>query len=606
MESPKTFVHLVNDEISPIHTLLHDRSSETIITATQSPLPHGIKLWSLLRQNVLAVFQNPNNSLKLCSFENVTAIAWDRPNLGVSISATSLLVSAHSDASILLWRVSDALLTPVAAKSPAVVLPFRKIQVTPITIGLSTLAIDPFKIVVTTREGHVRIYDSTTGFEVKSASVRRGGDVGVRNLGDLGGIIVATGEWALVVANAAGHVRSWDFSPGGVDESETSGKNRRLKKAVGTPVAPTGSARSSLIGSSSAGRGYSHPKSQIFHEVKNEIRETSAELKLEKLHEETQRRLWNQINGQPSFQSSTFGVVRAGKKVGRADGNSTASNMQRNGTETLMTEQELIDYAIMISRDEAYYEHLLLSNEFDSSITSGADDHSVYSTSNSHNFSDLIDNETSETAKSQVEILTASEKTPTSVSSMPRKSFASVASTPSISTPNIGKSSTSFAFSEFLQKSSVVNLNLSLAWYDQDWDDEESHLRYKTTSKRPSLFFEQTLPPAMKELENNFPGGESADWESDGILPSSSNIELNHAFSFNHGRNSVESLRIRRSPRLSLMSTHVSPKLNPQISPSLAPTTRFVGVGVQVAPRANLMDEDEELQYVLALSLTDQ
>ncbi|KAJ3077370.1 hypothetical protein HDU98_000020 [Podochytrium sp. JEL0797] len=668
----------------PIHTLLHDTSSNTVVTAVDAPLPHGILVWRLGDTNepILRFKSSTRDS----SIANVTNVVWDRLNVPPS-AKFSVLVSGHADSACLVWHVPESSVVGGAGVAGVTIQPVRKIQVT-VSSALSALTLDPFKLIVGTVDGLIKCFDVSTGIVIKSVSVRKGGDVGH---GEDGRVVKALwgGEWTLIVATRGGWVRSWDFAPvvgefgvGGYGKMR--GKANRVGKGrfgggsgVATPVGGGGG----VARVSSTGKVFSSVKAQISHEVKAELFETSMELKREKEEEARRYKLMVKMNG--SASPSNFGVVGLGRSmvVGGAPP-ATSSSASGSGSMTRvspmgnsLTEREMIEYAMMLSMEEQNDPFSLGDSvaAYGATPTRGRgampadipksgpilDEGSIFApiSSTPPAASRSLPKLTKDLSKPPPAPSTSS-----SSSSIPQspsnpwstgKSFASVVAAAGGSSPKLSsKSSSVLAFTEsrtspsnpFYARNVPKSRFPIAAWYeDEEWEDEMDFYRprglggggdldanmYTPAKRRSSLSLSLSglLPPPVEDNEAVVGGKEPCEWEGEDLQSSNASVQQSpvqqngtpkhgsYSSSMEKrktllGSSSLESgatlQNMRgRSPRLGPLGSHVSPGMGPMISPSLAPTTRFSNVGVQVAPRATREDEEEELMFVLALSLSE-
>ncbi|KAI9342344.1 hypothetical protein BDR26DRAFT_859638 [Obelidium mucronatum] len=704
IDPSRAFNHEVNDNAMPIHTLIHEPSTNTLLTAVDAPLPAGIRICDLSSsRNESRVTLIPSLPNKAASIGNVTHVAWDRPTMPPTTNGFSVLVTGHADSSCLLWNIPEPALRNTSQSSSSTtttttIHPVRKIQVT-VSSPFATLSLDPFKLLVSTTDGLIKIYDLATGSVIKTLSVRRSGEVGPGPGPGIGGgggpgefrdrrlvTCVWAGEWNLIAATAGGHVRNWDFAPvegagesGGGKYMKLRGKKNRVGKGrfVGGVAAATGaagaggSARSSITTT----KGFTG-KAQLIQDVKTEAQATNYELKLEKEQEQRRLKLVQKINGVTSSPQN-FGFVGMGRTVvgmGPSASPSKASISPTVGS--TLTEQEMIDYAIMLSMEEDPFS-LGMAYSTTPSRSINPTTPSTYKSTNP--------------PKHPIAKPPPAPSTNTPSTSIPRspanpwstgKSFASVAaaaasastptssSTSSITTTPLAhiSSSSLLGFSEspvvttsptnpFLIRSSP-QCRFPMAWYDNDeeWEDEADFYRLyssgeggeeRRSSSSLSLSLSAVLPPPVEDNEAVVGRREPGEWgdqlcedqtlnegagieiaksckkagggtsssSSSGSLSSSASSTEKRKFllgSWGAGGGEVPStsfggIHMRRSPRLGPMGTHVSPQLRPTaiISPSLAPTTQFSGVGVEVAPRASFDDEEEELMFVLALSLSE-
>ncbi|KAI8609524.1 hypothetical protein BC830DRAFT_1085424 [Chytriomyces sp. MP71] len=726
-EAPQSFqsrslAHLSNSEPTQVHTLLHDPSSSAFITAVECPIPEAILLWSCVNtKEPLARFTHSTDAIKTSTISPVTIVAWDRSAMSpVSNSPPppTTIASGHADSSVLLWNVPETVFTSPPSSQPFNVTPHRKIHVT-VSSPLTTLHLDPFKLLASTADGLIKAYDVSTGAHIKSMSVRRGGEPGAAAV-DLVArrrvVCVWGGEWNLIAATAAGHVRNWDFAPVVIEGREGGGTGRFKKKnrvgkarfVGGGAVTPTASGTNGTGRPASGGKFSGGSKTQFSLDVKSEVMATNLELKMEKEVEERRRLLLAKMNGgaTPASPSGTFGVVGAGRTIGGIPGSAqrVASSSYASSTSSSvppMTEQEMLDYAIMLSREEqeinafslgdSAYASTLHSN-LNRSVMGDREDLTPREVRKSVPILDEnsifaprapcpVSNPKSITAKPPSGASGQATSISSSASnSIPRspvnpwsagKSFASVVASSASSSTNSLPSPGAFVFSEtaphtrdgtavprasepsptaasVFTQSPHYQFRLPTPWYEDDeaWEDERLFYQlnngtdgYTPTKRRSSLSLSLAmgLPPAMEDNEsaNAMVPREPREWDNEdsgcslreslarsvngsatrasvsSLSSSSSSLERKR---FVLGA-SMESpglvgtgLHIRRSPRLGPNALHVSPRLVPAatVSPSLAPTTSYSGVGVQVAPRATLKDEDEELMYVLELSLRDK
>ncbi|KAJ3019830.1 UNVERIFIED_CONTAM: hypothetical protein HDU68_010487 [Siphonaria sp. JEL0065] len=694
LEKSRTFTHNSNDAPSQIHTVLHETSTGTLLTAINAPLPDGLALWSLQYPDVSLLRFKPGAD-KTSTIASVTKVVWDRifmaPASTTTASTTtnnsfSILVSGHSDSSCLLWNIPESALIPpkTGIISTISIQPIRKIQVT-VSSPLSTLSLDPFKLLVSTTDGLIKAYDISTGLAIKTVSVRRSGEVG--GFGEVHDRRFVTcvwpGEWNLIVATAGGHVRNWDFAPiagDGVGYMKLRGKKNRVGKGrfsstTGTPVGGVvagvaGSSRSSTTTKAFNG------KAQLIQDVKTETMATNLELKLEKEHEQRRLKLFAKMNGVPT--PPNFGVVGMGRTIVGMGG--TGASLSKSSPPTTtpggMSEQEMIDYAIMLSREEQNDPFSLgdSATYFTPPPKASApilDENSV--------FSPFLSGPSTATSSSLPKHIstkpppapsTLGDNIAPTVSKSPTnpwgtgKSFASVAAA-AVGVPSASSSNSSIPTTPLAHKSNSSLLTFSespvaraspsnpfirsspqcrfpMAWYDDDddWEDEAGFYKlgtndgnlYTPSKRRSSLSISLSgvLPPSVEDNEAVVGEMEPGEWEDsnatrsveintqqakkDGSLSSSASSVEKRKFLLGGSTSGaatswgdVGAIHMRRSPRLGPMGSHVSPQLRPAttISPSLAPTTQFSGVGVQVAPRATFDDEDEELMFVLALSLSE-
>ncbi|KAJ3383521.1 hypothetical protein HDU84_003572 [Entophlyctis sp. JEL0112] len=348
LPDPDKFVHNTNDsEPIPIHTLIHDFLSGALVTMVQNqPSSESIRLWSLQPRKAVARFVPAmGGSLESSS---VVAVQWDRPRAGTS-AAMSLLASVHSDGSLLLWHIPESSLQQSSRESayPDQIQPYRRI-LAPHTVACisATIVVDPFKIVVAAA-GAVRLWDATTGVELRSPNIRRGGDFGIRHWPiDGAAIAVATGTWRIVAANVSGYVRSWDFSaPSGGLTAVVRNASRNATPGKGKGPASNragGSGIAHAAAATSPEKWFSSPKSQIAFDVKNETRETQRELNMERKEDELQRQMWRRINGTLVDESRGSDMFPSSDSL---------------------TEQEMIEIALMMSKDEALLENGLLDSD---------------------------------------------------------------------------------------------------------------------------------------------------------------------------------------------------------------------------------------------------
>ncbi|ORY45465.1 WD40 repeat-like protein [Rhizoclosmatium globosum] len=713
LETTRAFVHKSQNVAIPIHSLIHDLSSATLVTAVNAPLPEGIAIWSLSNPETPIVEFKPSPTSSSTTIASVTKIAWDRPTVPPS-GPVSILVSGHSDSSCLIWHVPESVISPTTGSSTRLnqplttvtIQPVRKIQVA-VSSPLSTLTLDPFKLIVSTTDGLIKSYDIATGLSIKAVSVRRSGEVG----GPLSRVVTCVwgGEWNLIVATAGGHVRNWDFAPveGGYGTGgygKMKGRKKLLKKSGGG-VAPTTPTGLNSGGRGSVGKAFGG-KAHLVLDVKTEVMATSMELKREKEEEARRVKLLQKMNGAVATPPG-FGVVGMGRAiVGAPPAGTLPSNLVKAGTTAspsvgsgsgAMTEQEMVDYAIMLSMEEQN-DPFLLGDAYGSSPAKAIGSIDLRRTTPVLDEGSMFSPVPSSYTPKPHAISTKPPVAPatpvaTGTSSQPRspanpwstgKSFASVAaaasataSNASLASPSIVSSRSSLvAFSEsrtspdprtsptnpFYARNSLTPQSRfhPMAWYDDDeWEDEADFYRlpgkkdaddsnmYTPSKRRSSLSLSLAgiLPPPVEDNETVIGSREPGEWEQEESTPReggrlsdsgsmdikrptsapqhpnitrqspslpgswSNKISVSGGRSLESGANNASqygSIHMRRSPRLGPMGQHISPRMAPAYSPSLAPTTQFSGVGVQVAPRATADDEDEELMFVLALSMSDQ
>ncbi|KAJ3228801.1 hypothetical protein HDU78_009530 [Chytriomyces hyalinus] len=703
--------HEIQDVQTRICSLIHDVSSNTYITAVEAAIPNAVQLWSCESTRPLASFGHPKGAMKFSSLSNLAIAAWDRPAMAQQSFASgammnSLLATGHADSSVLLWLIPDIALNRSSPQSAMLITPFRKLQVT-IASPLSTISIDPFKLVVSTTDGLIKAYDVNTGAHIKSMSLRKGGDPAVPGV-DFENRKKVTcvwgGEWNLIAATVGGHVRNWDFAPlflGQTGREWAPGRFKKKNRAgksrfAGAGVGGASPSPSGVAGRSSTGKFASSSKIQFALDVKNELLATNMELKMERAQEERRRSLWLKMNGSSNSASSPtgpVGVVGSGRSLGAVPG--SVSKSSESVTSAPLTEQEMIEYALMLSMEDksAFALDESAAWGFETNGLTHDEQDDVFAIAETVEFesnSAYPSTPTKKPSKSAAAFATpaAVQTTPTN-HSVPKspgnpwssgKSFASVvasssSSTSTLTSPPISSKSTSvLAFSESVPINKGMTSTPALTtpvsghtsyrsrfptpWYydDGEWEDERFAFDgyaggIETPTKRGSslsLNLPSFLPPSMEDNESvNLAPRDSGEWAHDDSHENGNtrNGGGNSVSFDSHGRrhlsgtrNSMASLssstsslerrrfllgtsvagespqglvgsglELLRSPRLGPMAMHVSPRLAPvaAVSPSLAPTTNFPGVGIQVAPRATLEEEDEELMYVLELSLRD-
>ncbi|KAJ3307669.1 hypothetical protein HDU76_004448 [Blyttiomyces sp. JEL0837] len=453
----------------------------------------------------------------------ITAAVWDRPSFGAaSERKASTLLTGDAMGRVCVWEIPDSVIlsttggngtggmgsnvgTPIANRTslvsgppgsparvalsfstganaptqtqsqsqtvvvkpkPVTLIPVRVIttQLCPIT----TMTMDPFKFVIAFADGWVRTYDAVTGTLIRSLSVRRGGEVGAGPhavTADRKRVsCVWGGEWR-VVATVGGHVRSWDFDPGvnGGDGNAGGGivtgkgrmkrMTRRARFAQGGGRGQGGGVGSGSTGGGVGvnGRAYNSLKAQLQHEVKQELRERNRERVLEEEAEARLQRHRERINGV-------------------AMGTSRRSFMSNLG----LTEDEMVHYALMLSLEE---------NENDARRRGERElaELAILGTSpsptNTTRFGSLPSPRTLTSGSVSVPIRGTSYSRNTLLTSPrlgPVGSLSPTLSPTAASTPIGGSLRTS---------RSLVGLNSgggagTLAWYEDEWDEDEMYNYY--------------------------------------------------------------------------------------------------------------------------------
>ncbi|KAJ3210876.1 hypothetical protein HDU67_004946 [Dinochytrium kinnereticum] len=510
---------------------------------------------------------------------SITSIQWDRPTVGPTDRKSSILVTGDDHGRVCLWELYDTALQ-ASSTSPTFIQPLRTIQAHPSPI--STLQMDPFKLITGSTTGSLKIFDITTGALLKSLNLRRGaevGDHGANGLDRRSISYVWSGEWRLI-AVANGSVRAWDFKAQSGASAPVSrvGRHRRRAARNRFDAARTVGTRQSLQQGGGGGGGGGggalskvvSPKAQINLTVKSELREYEMQQRLERREDARREREWAKLHGRV------------------------------NGELTGMSEEEIMNYAVMLSMETGMGEEQTVGGSADFVPETEAEAIAIaeslsLASSNPHLSSSL------------------SQSPPNDRHSIPRtpapnhatSSASSLAS--GVSTPSTSRTST------------TNHRASSGAWYDDDWDFDRDvlddselddwcashHLSAQSSRQSLTIPISPTSAPhatplsyaavAHRRSTSSLTGG-GRDWSDDeedegrGAGPDRQRYVFGTigGGAVNGGGGGPVLLR---SPRLGPLGTHISPRL--------------MG-GVNVASRATEADVDQELMYVLELSMVEK
>ncbi|KAJ3107668.1 hypothetical protein HDU96_007836 [Phlyctochytrium bullatum] len=263
----------------------------------------------------------------------ITAMQWDRPVLGPTERKTSILATGDEHGRICLWELFDAALLAVNPTQHAPRLtPLRVLQAHPSPV--STLQMDPFKLVSGSAAGSVRVFDITTGRVLQSLSLRRGNEVGDPTNGDGRSIgHLWMGEWSLTAA-AGGTVRCWDFKANS-GNSAGAGPGRARRRAMRTRT----EAAARLGVASPGGRGSpAHSGGGSGSSLASRIASPKAQLNLDLRHE---------LRDYEDFEHHRR------KMEQRREREWARSHGRAQGSLEGMSEDELVNYALMLSMEQS-------------------------------------------------------------------------------------------------------------------------------------------------------------------------------------------------------------------------------------------------------------
>ncbi|KAJ3097333.1 hypothetical protein HDU97_004944 [Phlyctochytrium planicorne] len=561
--------------------------------------PYSLRIWNIQERREARIRIGTNRGAEghgAC----ITAVQWDRLISGPTDRKTSILVTGDAVGRVCLWELSDTdlLSTALLQKHPT---PLRTIQAHPSAI--STLQMDPFKLTTGSVTGSLKVFDITTFAQLQSLSLRKGAEVGAVHGQDRRSIsFLWGGEWKLI-AVANGSVRCWDFRNGGGNGVSVSGVGKAKRRSARhrfdvARVAQRGGGGGGVNG---AGRVIS-PKARV-HDIRSELREYEEEVRAERRTEERrereERRVAERVNGVGSGRLSEEELLHYAIMISM-EGHSSGIASAANGNQGGYGEEEAMKIARGLSLSELEHPGVAGSS-------------------------------TSASARSSQVSLSASQRN-----------------------------------SESRRRSAAFGGGRSSgAWYEDDWDfdrdyyaslEEEDSMdpaaaRHLVSMDAQSNFarreFSLTIPltplppteggtsttPVPFSTPLSYASAAAASSNRRERRGSTSSSSLSSSAGSAHALNdwsddedsasgpastpsgkqkyvfgSLGSLSstspmmngaplLLRSPRLGPLGTHVSPRLGPQVG---------LGQGVVVAPRATREDEDEEMMYVLELSLLEK
>ncbi|RUP48184.1 hypothetical protein BC936DRAFT_144860 [Jimgerdemannia flammicorona] len=205
-----------------------------------------------------------------------------------AIKTTRLLVTGDSAGIVCLWDGDAA--SECDRDEPLRVLPLRTI------VGhlaaISALSLDGFKVISGSEDGWVKAWDPLTGTLIKILHSRVGRAApGAMDVNRSAVRCIQSSEYQGVVTIGS-FVKTWDFSP---DKQMMTRRNKKARKPVGGSI--------------------TSPRAQLHQDIQHEVRESTREIAHEKKTRDRRAR---------ELERMTLGL----------------------------SDQELLDYAIMISRDE--------------------------------------------------------------------------------------------------------------------------------------------------------------------------------------------------------------------------------------------------------------
>ncbi|KAJ3416746.1 hypothetical protein HDV05_000120 [Chytridiales sp. JEL 0842] len=606
-----------------VFEILYDTACFHAVTVTRCSSAVGLKLWNI------------QSGLETCHFSSeahkasINCAAWDRPSLGASDRRSSTLVTGDMDGRVCVWEIPESVVMAgrpldlelaAAAQLPSIQ-PIRTLN--PHIACISALYIDPFKFITSAADGHVKVYDIVTGNMIRHLSIRRGGELNqattAPNILARPSSCVWGGEWR-VIASVGSSVRSWDFKPEpslGADMYGSAKKSKRKSaRSRFNANRERGQAEQNQQqqrpGSGGRGRGVPSPRS-FQQELRSEIRATSMELRMEREQEMRAQQQRERVNG------------------------SLNGNMG-------MSEEELINYAMMLSMEEDERRR-----QYQGVESSQSPPNMSGGLSSSFSTGSFLNNPSAWPPPANASPVPG--LGPRRPSDPNLRSYLNVASSPS----NTLRPLSAGSLTSTMRSTPLASRNASRQWFDDDWDEEDDwealtpeERQYVVSpspgARRSSLTISiganappplstsatsASLPIARQQNPNSHPSsswGAGSSWNSEddedrhsqhgsaadlstsagrrryvfgGTTGGSGSGSASGSYGAIAAQGSLGHPNILRSPRLG--PGHPSPRLGPS-----AYHAANSNVGVVVARRPSREDEDEELMYVLELSLMDQ
>ncbi|KAI8852311.1 hypothetical protein BC829DRAFT_384812 [Chytridium lagenaria] len=426
---------------------------------------------------------------------------------------------------------------------------------------------DPFKIITGSSTGSIKVFDITTSQLLQNLSLRRGAEVG--DIHNAGGALDNRSEWRLI-AIANGSIRSWDFRPNsgaGASVSSTGGKAKRRAARNRFDATRAGArANGSVISSSSslASRMIS-PKGQLNLDMRSEMRdyeiEQRQERKLESRREKERLKMQGRVNG-----TEVSGL----------------------------SEEELLNYAMMLSMEQS---HASLPSASSPDAFIPLDEAEAVAIAESLSLASLPPSAPSPSLSASPASLSSSlpNDLPNFSFRLPFQRHHVITHLQRHGTRMIGISTVMLTLTRGPPKHLLAN--------DAPVSSKRHSLTIPIGGSTPTAALSST-PPFSTPLSyaavahRRTLGSSSSstsslnEWSDDEGEPESATPSgRRFVFGTIGGGNAP---MVLRSPRLGPgVGTHVSPRLGP-------------GSGVVVAPRRTERDEEEEMMYVLELSLLEK
>ncbi|KAJ3099822.1 hypothetical protein HDU97_002748 [Phlyctochytrium planicorne] len=561
--------------------------------------PYSLRIWNIQALREASIRIGTNRGAEGhggC----ITAVQWDRLISGPTDRKTSTLVTGDAVGRVCLWELSDTdlLSTALQQKHPT---PLRTIQAHPSAI--STLQMDPFKLTTGSATGSLKVFDITTLTQLQSLSLRKGAEVGTVHGQDRRSIsFLWGGEWKLM-AVANGSVRCWDFRNGSGNGVAVSGVGKSKRRSARHRFDAGRFQRGGGGGGgvNGAGRVIS-PKARV-HDIRSELREyeeeVRAERRIEERREREDRRVAERVNGAGSGGLSEEELLHYAIMISM-EGQSSGIAGGGDGNQGGYSEEEAMEIARGLSLSELEHPGIAGSSASASTRSSQASLSASQRNSESRRrsmgfgggrsreawyeddwdfdrdyYASLEEEDSMDPAAARHLVSTDSQ------SNSARREFSLTIPLTPLPSSEGGTSTTPVPFSTPLSyasaaaassnrrerrgstSSSSLSSSAGSAHALNDWSDDE----------------DSASGPASTPS-----GKQKYVFGSLGSLSSTSPM-MNGA------------PLLLRSPRLGPLGTHVSPRLGPQVG---------LGQGVVVAPRATREDEDEEMMYVLELSLLEK
>eukprot|EP00842_Homolaphlyctis_polyrhiza_P000501 jgi/Hompol1/1451/HPOL_000957-RA len=329
---PQRFSREIKCASMPIMAMIYDASCFCVAIAARRTEPllsdHGsgpmssLSIWSVTLGVELIRFNLDTTAIGL------TAINWDRPSKGPAEAGVSLLASGNESGSIKLWKVP-------AIKVPSAKVPHTEISCVTITpmrtitsIHLSPITqlwLDEHKLISASSDGKIKIFDVLTGSLIRNLSIKLGRSPWPEiepNDAERNAIHCLWASELSLVACAGASVKFWSFDHA---VQATPGSSAKKKKGSRTILrsGAGGSGGGSGSGSGAGGRGNRHSASQAEHlfDLDSDVREIRREIDMERTELLFQRNQHDLFNG--------AGINR-----------------------TNMTDEELLNYAMMLSNEQ--------------------------------------------------------------------------------------------------------------------------------------------------------------------------------------------------------------------------------------------------------------